>query len=88
MSARPAARSAVLILTSSITKAAAHNATRATESQVSTSAVIMRPTTLFSHQRETLAQIDPSHFGIAGQLAGLAVTENSAVIDDVGSVGH
>src|ERR1700733_6250272 len=41
-----------------------------------------------SHQRKTFAQIHAAHFWIVGQLAGLAVTENSAVVDDVGPVGH
>ena len=40
-----------------------------------------------SHQRETFAQVHPSYFRIAGELAGLSLTEDSAVIDDVGPVG-
>src|SRR5215469_9782085 len=42
---------------------------------------------LFLHEGKTLAQVHPSYFWIAGQLAWLSLTEDASVIDDVGAIG-
>src|SRR5712672_1235924 len=47
-----------------------------------------RLTTFFSHQREAFAQVHPTDFRIAGQLFGLAVAEDSAIVNDVSAIGY
>ena len=40
------------------------------------------------NQRKTLAQVNSPYFGIAAKLLGRSVPENSAFIDNVGTIRH